>query len=494
MRFRSINPLPVFQVGVLFAVLAAGFGSVSGLRSARATESKKTALPEAALWAGDYDGMQKRRVIRVLVPYSKTIFFINKGEQLGTAAEWGEEFDKWVNKDKKSEIERMRIAFIPSPRDKLISALNEGRGDVIAANLTITPSRLAVVDFTDPAAKDVHEILVAGPSAPVITKIEDLSGKEIFVRKSSSYYEHLVALNVNFAAQHLKPIKLTAGDENLEDEDLLEMVNAGILPFVIVDDYKARIWAKVFKSLKVRNDISISDDGAVAAAIRKNSPLLKAVLDSFIREKTVTYGFWSWLRKRYYTDDKMLRRAYAPEDMERFNELVGYFRRYGEQYNFDYLMITAQGYQESKLNQADRSKSGAVGIMQMKPSTAREPEIAIKGIEKSAERNIEAGNKYLRFLITKYINDPGLDAKNQTLFAFAAYNAGPGGLKKFRDRAQAMGLDPNVWFGNVENAAAAIVGRETVQYVSNIYKYYIAYTLVTKRMEDNERARNAMVQ
>ena len=150
-------------------------------------------------------------------------------------------------------------------------------------------------------------------------------------RKSSSYYEHLVALNVNFAAQHLTPIKLTAADENLEDEDLLEMVNAGILPFTIVDDFKAQIWTKMFKSLRVRNDISINDDGAVAAAIRKNSPSLKAVLDRFIREKTVTYGFASWLRKRYYTDDKMLRRAYAPEDMERFNELVGFFRRYGEQ-------------------------------------------------------------------------------------------------------------------------------------------------------------------
>ena len=471
-----------------------GLVSISGLRSAQAVETKKTALPELGLWTGDYDGMQKRRVIRVLVPYSKTIFFINKGEQLGTTAEWAQEFDDWVNKGKKSEIDHMRIAFVPTPRDKLLTALNEGRGDVVAANLTITPSRVAVVDFTDPQVKDVHEVLVTGPSAPAIAKIEDLSGKEIYVRKSSSYYEHLATLNATFSAEHLKPIKLTAGDENLEDEDLLEMVNAGLLPFVVVDDYKARIWAKVFKSLEVRTDISINDDGAIAGAIRKNSPLLKAILNNFIREKTVSYGFASWLRKRYYTDDKMVRRAYAPDDMARFNELVGYFRRYGEQYSFDHLMIMAQGYQESKLDQSDRSKAGAVGIMQMKPSTAREPDVAIDGIDKSAERNIEAGNKYLRFLITKYINDPGLDPKNQTLFAFAAYNAGPGGLKKFRDKAKAMGLDPNVWFGNVENAASAIVGRETIQYVSNIYKYYIAYTLVTRQVEDNQRARKATIQ
>jgi membrane-bound lytic murein transglycosylase MltF len=151
-------------------------------------------------------------------------------------------------------------------------------------------------------------------------------------------------------------------------------------------------------------------------------------------------------------------------------------------------MIMAQGYQESALNQAERSSAGAIGIMQMKPSSAREPEIAIDGIDKSAERNIEAGNKYLRFTITKYLNDPSLDPKNQTLFAFAAYNAGPNRLRQFRDKAKAMGLNPNVWFGNVENAAAAIVGRETVQYVSNVYKYFIAYSLVTRQMDDNARA------
>jgi membrane-bound lytic murein transglycosylase MltF len=237
----------------------------------------------------------------------------------------------------------------------------------------------------------------------------------------------------------------------------------------------------------------INDNGAIAGAIRKDSPLLKATLNRFLKEKTVTDGFASWLRYRYYTNDKMILRAYAQEDIGRFNGLVSFFRRYGEQYGFDYLMIAAQGYQESALNQSERSKSGAVGVMQMKPSTAREPYIAIDGIEQSAERNIEAGNKYLRYLITNYINDPSLDSKNQTLFAFAAYNADPSRLPQFRDEAKGMGLNPNIWFGNVENAAAAIIGRETVQYVSNIYKYYIAYT-VMRQMEAHEKARKARMQ
>ena len=199
---------------------------------------------------------------------------------------------------------------------------------------------------------------MSNPSAPEIGKLEDLSGKELYIRKTSSYYQHLLAINDKFESQKLKPIKLTAADENLEDEDILEMVNAGILPLTVVDDHVAQIWTKIFKSIKIRPDIVINDDGAIAAAIRKNSPLLKAKLDSFLKEKTVQYGFTSWLRKRYYSDDKMVRRAYAPEDMQRFNELVGYFLRYGDQYGFDYLMITAQGYQESS--------SQAVGAQQVR--------------------------------------------------------------------------------------------------------------------------------
>jgi len=182
-QFRSLSFFAV--------VLAVGVGWISVPSRANA-EDAKTALPEYRTWIGDFDGMQKRRRIRIIVPYSKTIFFIDKGEQLGTAAEWGDEFDKWLNKGIKSELERIRIAFVPTPREKLLTALNDGRGDIVAANLTITPDRLQKVDFTIPALKDVHEILVSGPSAPEIGKLEDLSGKELYIRETSSYYQHLL--------------------------------------------------------------------------------------------------------------------------------------------------------------------------------------------------------------------------------------------------------------------------------------------------------------
>ena len=161
--------------------------------------------------------------------------------------------------------------------------------------------------------------------------------------------------------------------------------------------------------------------------------------------------------------------------------LIEYFKKYAGQYSFDYLMIAAQGYQESQLKQATRSHMGAVGVMQMLPSTAADPKIGITGVDKSAQRNIEAGVKYLRLLVDTYLDDPAIDQTNKTLMAFAAYNAGPGNLARFRKWAAKSGLDPNVWFFNVEEGAARIVGQETVTYVGNIYKYYIAYRLLSEQ-------------
>jgi membrane-bound lytic murein transglycosylase MltF len=148
-------------------------------------------------------------------------------------------------------------------------------------------------------------------------------------------------------------------------------------------------------------------------------------------------------------------------------------------------MLMAQGFQESQLDQKARSPRGAVGVMQLLPKTANDPTVGINGIDKSADKNIEAGSKYMRLLADKYLNDPQLTEMNKTLMTFAAYNAGPGNLRKFRALAEQSGLDKNIWFGNVEQAAAQVVGRETVDYVGNIYKYYVAYKLVAEKSSSN---------
>lgn len=468
-------------------LILCGFAGISFASGPASGQDKKLLMGKST---DDFDGMEKRRLVRILVPFSKTIYFIDKGAQYGTAVDFGTEFQKVLNIGRKKEIDKIRVAFVPVARDDLLIALQEGRGDIVMANMTVTPARQAQVDFSAPLYTKASEILVTGPAAPNLRSLDDLGGKEIRLRVSSSYYEHLVTLNEGRRAENKPEILLTPMDENLEDEDLLEMVDAGLLPWVVVDDYKAAIWKGVFPNITVRDDIVINTDGRVAWAIRKNSPLLKAKLDAFAKGHKIGTTFGNILKKRYYKSEKMVRRAYSPAEMEKFHRLVDVFRKHASEYSFDYLMVIAQGYQESQLDQSRRSPRGAVGVMQLLPSTAADKAVGIKDIS-NADRNVEAGNKYLRHLIDTYIADPNLPPREQLLFALAAYNAGPGNLRKFRAKATEMGLDPDLWFGNVENGAAAIVGRETVQYVSNIYKYYVAYDMLAKHGEKGEKRATA---
>ena len=428
-------------------------------------------LPSVEVWTGDFDGMIERRTIRILTVPSKTFFFLNKGEALGLTAEIGHELEKWINKRHAKGPFDIKVVFVPTTRDQIFQELKDGKGDIAAANLTITAGRSALVDFAKPWGNGVKEVLVTGPSAPSITTISDLGGREVMVRKSSSYYEHLIELNKRLREEKRPVVKIVPADENLEDEDLLEMVSVGLLPWIIVDSTKARLWSRIFKGLSVREDISVNDNGAIAWAVRKNSPLLQRKLEEFV---TSHLKFANDLASQYIYDGKIIKNSLAPDQARKFRELVGYFKTYGQQYGVDPYMLAAQGYQESNFDQSLRMKSGAVGIMQMKPSTARE-ELGIKDIVTRAEDNIHSGAAYLRYLADKYLNDPAIAERDKVLMTLAAYNAGPGSLKRFRDKASKDGFNPNIWFRNVEYGAAAIVGQETVQYVGNIYKYYVAY-------------------
>jgi len=434
-------------------------------------------LPLPEPWQGDFDGLKNRRLIRILVPYSKTFFFLDGPEIRGTAHDFGKAFESWLNNKYRKQRLRFTVVFVPTTRDRLLPALTEGLGDIAVANLTITPARLQRVDFSYPLAENVKEVIVTGPSAPSLRKIEDLGGKELYVRFSSSYYEHLVALNKKLKKQ----IVLKPAEEDLEDEDILEMVNAGLLPMAVLDDHKAHFWAKVFNQIKVRSDLSVNTGGRIGWAVRKNSPLLLAEINGFLKNNALKSGLVHDVYHRYLHSTQYVKNTTSITEMKKYQALLSLFQKYGEKYDFEYLMLLAQGYQESKLDQQAKSPKGAVGIMQLLPSTAEGYPIGIPNVDKSVENNIHAGVKYLRWITDTYLDDPFLSAKNKTLMSFAAYNAGPGNLKRFRRGAKKYGLDDNIWFGNVEHAAARIVGRETVQYVGNIYKYYIAYRLIEER-------------
>jgi len=240
----------------------------------------------------------------------------------------------------------------------------------------------------------------------------------------------------------------------------------------------------------VREDISLREGGQLGYAIRKDSPLLKSALNEFLKTHRQGTLKGNILINRYLRDFDWTKNVLQKDDYERFLEVVGIFEAYGDQYGFDYLMVTAQGYQESRLEQSARSKAGAVGIMQLLPSTAADPNVAIPDIYDVPD-NIHAGVKYLDFIRNRYFKDPGIDDANRTFFALAAYNAGPARVAELRAKAEKQGYDPNRWFDNVEIIAAREIGSETVQYVANIVKYYTVYRLSTIRAQQRQQAREA---
>jgi membrane-bound lytic murein transglycosylase MltF len=428
---------------------------------------------------GDLDEMVKRGTIRALVLYSRSGFFYVDGKPEGISYEALQSFEQFVNQKLRSR-QHVQVTFIPVRPDQLESYLKEGIGDLIAYPVAMTPERAQQVAFSVPIQTGVKQILVAGKDFGPVSSLQDLGGKKVFVNPVTTYYGNLEKVNEALRKQGKPPILIESADKNLLDEDLLEMVNAGILPATVTITERAKLWVSVFHNITPQPSIVIADQEDLAWAVRKNNPRFKELVDQFVKTHAAGTSFGNTLMRRYLQSSQWITNPTNEEQIKKFNELADFFKMYSSQYGFDYLMVIAQGYQESMLNQSARSPGGAVGIMQVKPSTASAPPISIPDIG-TAENNIHAGVKLLNSIAENYFNDPKIDPMNRLLLTFAAYNAGPNRIADIRKQAPAQGLDPNKWFGNVELLVSQKVGQTTVQYVSNIYKYYIAYKLVVEQ-------------
>jgi membrane-bound lytic murein transglycosylase MltF len=472
------------------AALAAPGSAATG-SGAPPSPPEAEALLERAAYRGDLDVMLRKGAVRVLTAYSKTDFFVDKGETGGVTYEYMRAFEAFLRKRQRAKrAPQVAVHFVPVSRDRLIPALLAGEGDLAAANLTVTPERRARVDFSEPYLEDVREVVVTGPASPELATVDDLAGQEVWARRSSSYWASLEALDRRLTAARRAPLRLVEADEHLEDEDLLDMLNAGLIPLTVVDDHKARLWAKLLPKITAREDVSVREGGRIAFAVRKRSPRLKAALDAFVAKTGKGTTFGNIVFTRYLTDNDFVKDASGEAERRKFEAMLGLFGRFGERYGFDPLMLAAQGYQESRLDNSLRSQAGAVGIMQVLPLTAEDPNVDIADIE-VLENNIQAAAKYMRFVMDTYFPEARMDPFNRTMFAFASYNAGPVRIAKLRRQAAGRGLDPDQWFGQVERVVAERVGRETVQYVSNILKYYVVYRRVAELQARKERAREA---
>ncbi|MCU7940639.1 MAG: transporter substrate-binding domain-containing protein [gamma proteobacterium symbiont of Bathyaustriella thionipta] len=416
--------------------------------------------------------------------YSRTnFFFTKKGTPKGLQVDLLTEYEKQINKGIKKESDKINILYIPTTFDRLIPDLLEGKGDIIATLMTITPEREKKIDFISGKAAEVQELLVSHKSITDIKSIDDLSGRQIYVLKGSSYVEHLQELNQILKEKNLKIIDIVEADPHLSTEDILELTNSGVVKLTVADGYIAKIWAKVLPDITIHDSIAIKKGTHVGWGIRKKSPELQKSLNIFLKKAKKGTYLGNMLFKRYFEKDKWIKNPNAKKERNKLLAFIELFKKYSAQYDFDSLAIAAQAYQESRLNHNIKSHRGAVGIMQLLPATAADKNVDIPDIS-SVENNIHAGVKYLAFLRDRYFTDPAINKRDQMALSWAAYNAGPAKVRKMRALAKKMKLDPNVWFSNVEVAAAKMIGRETVEYVSNILKYYIAYSLVqNQRLE-----------
>jgi len=435
-------------------------------------------------FTGDFDQMIERKLIRIGVTPNRTFYFVDKGVQRGIAYDYGLLMEQRLNEKLRSGNVKVHVLFVPMPRGKLLSALTEGKIDIAAGSMTITPERQAVVDFTDPTRTNVNDIIVTGPGSKPLATTDDLSGQTVYVRKGNSYEASLIALNKKLQAAGKPPVVIEIAPEHLEDDDLLEMVNAGLIPAAVTHDYLGKFWKKVFPRLMLHENIPVRAASDLGVAVRKNNPKLKAALNTFMGKYGLGSGFGKNVETKYLVNTKYVKNAASEAERRKFLAIVDLFKKYSSKYDMDFLLMAAQGYQESRLDQEAKSPVGAIGVMQIMPPTGKELNV---GDIHVTENNIHGGVKYMRQVMDANFKDDSITPLNKGLMTFASYNAGPGRVRALRREAEKRGLDPNVWFGNVEQIASERIGRETVTYVSNIYKYYIAYRLV---LEDSNR-RNA---
>ena len=416
-----------------------------------------------------------RRAIRVLVHYSRTKFFVASGRARGYEHDLMKEFEAFYNKKKKRGETKIPVVFIPVRFEELIPMLLDGRGDVAAGLLTITGERAKQVAFTLPYLRNVSEVIVANADSPAVSSLDDLSGRKVHVLRGSSFVLSLKEVNRRFAKERKPPVQAVEMPSSASTEDLLEMVSAGIFQYTAADDYLGNLWASVLPGLRVE-PVRLSEGNRIAWAVRPGSSKLLAALNDFIdegRDKLPKQA--AEMHARYLRNLNYLGNNLDPSLVGRKKSLEPHFRSASKRNEFDWLFMMAQGFQESRLDQSARSHAGAVGVMQVLPETGRA--MGYRDVASTAKTNIDAGVKYMRFLMDRYFDEPELTPEVRLDFALAAYNAGPTRIQRMRRLAAERGLDPNRWFGNVERIAHEKIGDEPVRYVANIHSYYTAYKL-----------------
>lgn len=437
----------------------------------------------AELWTGSYSEMLQRGQIRVAVPYDRTIYVNDKGVQRGLAVEVSKGLAKWINAKYAGQLKgkSLSIKLIPVIASDLLNSLTTGKADIAIGDIglyePIPNSQNFIVNH---AQKVRQEVLVTGPSSLPLKNIGDLSGQTVYGSRNTNFQKTLSELNKELKRDGKQPVNLASPLGDLDDEDLLEMLNAGLISYVIVGDWKFQLWQSIYKNITMHADLSVQDSGWVGWVVRSNNRDFNDDLKNFYDSDDFTKSLTAFRQDDYKQHLKGLKDPMDKPLWERFESMRPLFSRFGAEYKLNPLFIASLGFQETLLNQSAVSSVGAIGVMQLMPATGMS--LGVGDIH-LLEPNIHAGADYMNQLINKYFPDAKFEGINRSLFAVASYNIGPNNVAKARDRAGELGFDPNRWFGNVEFIATEHMGYEPMIYVRNVYKYFISYSLRLKEIQ-----------
>jgi membrane-bound lytic murein transglycosylase MltF len=462
--------------------------------AAEATSEAEIALAEAESEAlGRHIGdryparlatVLEKRFLRVLTSRNAFDFFIFEGRRGGYQYEKVRAFTRFLNERHLKGRGELPIQFelVPVDDDQLIPMLLEGAGDLVAARLTITPERAERVRFSRPY-KTVDELVVTHDGTPPLESVEALSGRQVAVRESSSYAASLARLNQALGGKGAAPVDVVFVDEALETERILELVAARRFDYTVADSLVAELAIEIHPTLRIAPGVAIREDGQLAWATLPGAQALADDMNAFLGRYREGSLLGNMAARRYFeAEGKLARRLVEGEEREPgISDFDALFREQAAEFGLDWRLVAAMAYQESRFDPTAHNRWGAVGLMQIKPKTAREPYIDIhpvKGVA-NASNNVRAGLKYLFWIKRRYFDDePGMRERDRLRMALAAYNAGPRSVLRARSRAKRQGLDPDRWFRNVELAMLAMRKPEPVKYVSEINQRYLSYVLL----------------
>ncbi|MCA9286689.1 MAG: lytic transglycosylase F [Phycisphaerales bacterium] len=423
---------------------------------------------------GDLPEMRKSGIVRVLVEPSPTRFFLGDRRLEGFEADLLRELEKQLQKGQPKGDPPLRLVYIPMPLSDLLPALVEGKGDIAAAGLTVTAERTTKVAFTTPYLNSIDEVVVTSATiTPPIRRLEDLAGRVVHVPAGSSFEADLRELSEQFHARRLSPPEVRLAPEGIGVEDLLQMANRGVIECTVADSHVARAWAEVLPNVRVLDGVVLRRGGTIAWAVRRNAPKLLAAVNAFVATAQSGTKVGNILFRRYFQSDPSARR----DSDKAVRDFVRLAQRIAPTHGLDPYLLAAQAFRESRLDQSARSARGAVGVMQLRPSTARE--MGVKDIS-TIESNVEAGALYLAWLRDKWFGEVADRPFQQANLVLAAYNAGPGRVRDWRRLAKRRGLDPDRWFGGVEMVAIEQGVGETVGYVRDVNRAYLVARLLAE--------------